>query len=126
VRGGRLTGDTWMRRQGDDETAEWPRSGTSADGSLVCDQAGCILRREGMLISLVERVDGLAEDCRNADLVISLVFARRICRDSKAQVIDALDLRRDGAYALWLTPSGLTRRSVRDDRGERPWTKQPN
>jgi competence protein ComEC len=119
----RLVGDTWMRRLGDDETADWPREGRSADGSLVCDQAGCILHRSGRTIALVERSEALSEDCASAQLVVSQVFARRICNTSKATLVDAIDLRQNGAYAIWIDQGGFELRSVRQDRGERPWTR---
>lgn len=121
-RGGGLTGDTWRRRIGDDGTADWPRDTSNADGTLRCDPAGCILRRHGLLIALVEQPEALSEDCQNAALVVARVSARRACRDSKAIVIDAFDLRANGAYAIWIGSAGFDIRNVRQDRGERPWT----
>lgn len=123
-RGGGLVGDTWRRRAGEDESADWPRDKPSTDGALLCDAAGCILRRHGLLIALVERPEALSEDCHNAALVIAHVAARRVCRDSKATVIDTFDLRANGAYAIWVEPGGFVIRNVRQDRGDRPWTGQ--
>ncbi|MEO8560221.1 MAG: ComEC/Rec2 family competence protein, partial [Rhodospirillales bacterium] len=123
----RFIGESWVRRAGDDETKEWPRSGTSADGSLVCDPSGCILRRDGHLIALVESNEALLEDCRNAGLVLSQVAARRQCATSRATrsviVIDVIDLRLNGAYAIWIGQNGFDIRNVRQDRGTRPWTR---
>jgi competence protein ComEC len=118
----RLIIDTWMRRAGDDESAEWPRQGTSRDGSLICDASGCILRQDGHVIALADSADALLEDCRNAELVLSRLPARRFCGASPAQVIDLLDLRLNGGYSIWVERAGFTIRTVRDDRGERPWT----
>ncbi len=119
----RLIGETWVRRLGDDETAEWPRNGSSVDGSLTCDPAGCILRRDGHLIALVERGEALTEDCATAELVISQVFARGACRNGKAVLIDVLDMHRDGSYVLFLGDKSIEKHSVREDRGDRPWTR---
>ena len=61
----------------------------------------------------------LPEDCRNADLVVALVPVKRNCR-AKALVVDRVDLRRNGATAIWLGPS-IVLDTAKDRRGDRPW-----
>ena len=40
----------------------------------------------------------------------------------QAPVIDPASLARDGAYAVWLAPSGIRLLSVHGQQGDRPWT----
>ena len=116
----------WLRRVGQDADAPlWPRQGFSADGRLVCDHLGCILRAKGHVVALDSRHQGLAEDCWIADVVVSAVPVRGSCPAAK-MVIDRFDLWRHGGHALWLQDDGGVRvESVNEIRGRRPWVVRP-
>ena len=113
--------ESWLRRDGVCvASAPWPKAGASADGRLACDALGCIYRAQGQVIALVRDPQALPEDCAVAGAVISLEPAR-LCR--APLVIDLWRLRREGAHALYLSPTGELRvESVGDYRGKRPWT----
>jgi competence protein ComEC len=115
----RLLEETWTRRAGTDGGATWPRRGISGDDSLACDPLGCIYEAEGRKAALV--LDGMAlgEDCR-AEVVVSLVPARRACRGHPA-LVDRIDAWRLGAHAVWLGPAAIRIETVDGWRGERPW-----
>jgi len=116
----RFTATTWSRRDGHDGTSSpWPRAGRSADGRLSCDALGCIYRKDGRTVALTREVSALAEDCGAVDAVVSLEPARR-CR--APLVIDRWVLLRNGTHALYVHPGGVRAESVRDRRGQRPWT----
>jgi competence protein ComEC len=119
-RAARLTRETWLRRAGQEETVLWPSDGSSADGRLTCDPAGCLYRSGAHVIALVRDAAALAEDCRTAAVVIAAVPVRRVCPSAQL-VIDRFALWRDGGHALWLTSDGVRAQSVRAYRGERPW-----
>ena len=120
-RGGRFTRKMWLRRAGQSEPRRWPRQGTSADGALSCDGLACIYRAADRRVALVFDPRALAEDCRAADLVVSLVPVGWACRRQVA-AIDRFDLWRHGAHAVWLDRHGGIRiESVADRRGIRPW-----
>ena len=125
-RTGRFNRGVWLRRVGQDADAPlWPRQGFSADGRLVCDHLGCILRTKGHVVALVSRRQGLDEDCWIADVVVSTVPVRRPCPAAKT-VIDRFDLWRQGGHALWLLENGGVRvESVNERRGRRPWVVRP-
>jgi competence protein ComEC len=119
-----FTAEGWLRRLGDDAAETWPALGSTADGSLSCDALGCIYRNGGHAVALVKQMAALDEDCRVADVVVSLVPVRRAC-PSAGTVIDRFDLWREGAHALWLTPETVEVVSVGETRGDRPWVVRP-
>ncbi|HVM82454.1 MAG TPA: ComEC/Rec2 family competence protein [Candidatus Binatia bacterium] len=120
-RAAKLATQTWLRRNGQVEPARFPEPGDTASDALSCDAAGCIFQRGGSMVALVKTGDALAEDCRNADLVVALVPIRGDCPHPRA-MIDRFDLWRGGAYAVWLGRAGQIRvESVAASLGDRPW-----
>ena len=114
----RYTGDIWLRRDGQTDSADWPDDATW----LRCDGAGCIYRRDGHVVALVRDGRALADDCRMADIVISAVPVRRDC-SSATVVVDRFDVWRHGAHAIYFEENGAIRvENVADARGARPWT----
>jgi competence protein ComEC len=120
----------WLERDGDAETEAraWPET-ESADGRLACDALGCVYRAgrrpRTPMVALVQDPRALLDDCTSGAVVVSAVPVRRHCR-AAARVIDRFDLWRDGAHALWLKDDGrLEVLSVRQARGDRPWTRSP-
>jgi competence protein ComEC len=120
-RASRWTAEMWLRRAGQFERRPWPRRGASADGALRCDNLGCLYRATEIRVALVLDPRALAEDCRFAELVISVVPVGRGCRHV-VSAIDRFDLWREGAHAVWITPQREPRvQSVAAWRGIRPW-----
>ncbi len=120
----RFNGKIWLRRvgQGAEATPAWPKK--ASGGPLVCDNLGCIYRRNGYQVALITDPLALIDDCRRADLVISAVPVRVPCRSAQ-RVIDRFDLWREGAHAIWLDRAGIRVESVAQTRGERPWVVKP-
>lgn len=117
--------DTWLRRSGVNAVGTLPADGYGADGRLACDSSGCIYTAHGRRIAVVRQPAALFEDCRVADVVISLEPVRVPCRAPSA-VIDRFDLWRNGAYAISVDDDGaIDIRSVRETRGDRPWVVGP-
>lgn len=119
--GGRMT-ETWRERDGERSVADpWPAAGGwSGEGrSLECDALGCLYRVQGRTVALPRLPDALDEDCGAADAVVTAEVARR-CRADL--VVDRWTLRREGAHALTVTAAGVEAKTVRDLRGDRPWT----
>ena len=113
--------ETWTRRAATAEAGPpFPKRGTSADGSLSCDELGCLYRAHERTVALLRDPQALDEDCRAADLVISLEPTRRRCR-SPTPIIDRFDLWRGGAHAIWLYPDRIAVETVDAWRGDRPW-----
>ncbi len=114
LRRGRFDRQVWLRRAGTDRALPWPVPG------LRCDAIGCVLERDGQRIAIVRDGRALADDCRIAHIVVSLVPVRRACPSAVA-VVDRFDLWRGGAHALWISPNNPRIRSVNAVRGDRPW-----
>jgi len=113
-RAGRFVREAWAERYGTSDTA-WPQP------DATCDSEGCVLARDGRKMLLAFTPTALAEDCGTVDLIISATASRDICRQGR--VIDIIDLRRDGAVAVWLTEKGVRTRSVRQSTGNRVWMR---
>ena len=114
-RAGRFVREAWTERYGKSATA-WP-----GESGLTCDADGCILARRGRRLLLAFTPTALAEDCGEADAIVSTTAARELCREGK--VMDVIDLKRDGAVAVWLDKAGVRIRSVRDSTGDRVWMR---
>ncbi len=118
-RRGRFVTDVWLRRDGQAERLTWAGDGADASG-VRCDALGCVQRRGGRTIALVNDPRALAEDCRRAALVVATVPVRDLCRGPET-VVDRFDLWRDGGHAIRLEPGGARVESVASRRGARPW-----
>lgn len=120
----KFTAQQWLARDALGEGMRWPGTGASRDGRLRCDRLGCILRTDGWMIALPVSPAAIAEDCRRADIVISLEPVPGRCPAARI-VIDRFDIWRDGAHALWLTRDGPVVRSADGERGQRRWNPDP-
>jgi competence protein ComEC len=119
----RWSAEQWLRRAGAGEAGRWPAPGeATANSELACDSLGCIFRKNGRMVALVRDGRALAEDCRMADVVVSLVPLRAPC-PSAVTVIDRFDLWRKGGHALWLDRDGARVATVRERQGQRPWSR---
>jgi competence protein ComEC len=108
--------DVWTRRTaGSLTTGEAP--------SLRCDALGCIYRAQGRTVALLRDAAALAEDCGNADMVVSwgALWPAR-CR-GPGILLDRRTLTANGTHAIWLSPDGVEIATVRDQRGQRPWSQ---
>jgi competence protein ComEC len=121
ARADKIEADTWLRRAAQGPAASWAETQDGADRRLSCDALGCIYRASGRTVALIRDPAALLEDCKIAAVVISDAPIRRAqCRGPI--IIDKFKLWRDGAHALWLDGERLRVETVRESRGERPWT----
>jgi len=112
--------DNWLQSAGQAEAAPWPADGVP-EGPLACDALGCVLERHGRRVALARRPEAIDEDCRHADLVMS--YPRIELCPNATPLIGPRALRRAGGMALWLEPSRIEILTVREVRGDRPWTR---
>jgi hypothetical protein len=75
---------------------------------------------KGKLMSFVQHPEALGEDCRRADILIAAIPVTQPCPKPEI-VIDTSSLRRFGAHTLKITEHGIIKRTVREERGDRPW-----
>jgi competence protein ComEC len=113
--------ESWLQDARQDQGAAWPDSGGPAAGPLRCDALGCVLQREGRLLALAREPEALEEDCARAALVISYPRIER-CPNG-TPLIGPQALYRSGGLALWLDAGAIEILTVREARGERPWTR---
>ena len=120
-RAGRFIREVWSDRY-EASAQPWPALGSADEKpGLSCDGDGCVLKRAGKTLLMAFTPTALAEDCGDADVIISVTAARDLCR--KGRIIDIIDLRRDGAVAVWLSENGLRIRTVKDSTGDRVWMR---
>jgi competence protein ComEC len=113
--------DSWLQSYGQDRPADWPAAGRGAADDFACDPLGCVLTRAGQVVALARRPEALEEDCRAADLIVS--YPRiEWCQDG-TPLIGPGALRRAGGLAIWLERPGIDMHTVREARGERPWSR---
>ncbi len=95
--------DNWLRADGDGRDPGDP----TLTASVACDVLGCVapLGRDGVRVAVAGRAAALAEDCRMASVVVSRNPVPAGCRDT-AFAIDASDVARHGATALYVTSRG--------------------
>ena len=117
----RWISDNWLQSAGQEEPGDWPLPGQGSAGDFACDALGCVLTRHGHMVALARVPEALEEDCRAADLVLS--YPRVESCGGATPLIGPRALRRAGGLALWLEPTGIARLTVREVRGERPWTR---
>jgi len=128
MNGSRIVRDRWRQRYGLEELSRWKYDAFSLDQArgreLSCDSFSCLYRPEKenhLLISFVQNELALAEDCQNADMVISLVPVEIYC---PAQlVLDRWDFYNNGGYAIWLPQDNqpVKYKNVKASRGNFPW-----
>jgi competence protein ComEC len=108
----RFAAREWLRRDGD------TREAGAATGLGRCDGQGCAVDTQAGLVVVSRRPEGLAEDCARAAILVSAASAR--CAGPKL-VMDGARAAHDQGYAIRFMPE-LNIETVREWRGERPWT----
>lgn len=125
-RAARLEQESWLQQAGLGQPAPWPPP--AGEGSMEepmrCDGLGCVFRANGKTVALMRRPEAMQDDCRRADVLVSLVPLRGACPRPVA-VVDRFDLWREGAHAIWLGDGGVRVLSVNGLRGNRPWVIRP-
>ncbi|MDA5193785.1 ComEC/Rec2 family competence protein [Govanella unica] len=103
----------------------WTSDGGAGDW-LRCDSIGCIYRpRDGLMVAVVHDAYAFAEDCQEANLLISVLRAPRACVD-QTEVIDRAAQRKNGGHSVNFLADGhggfqMEIRSVGETRNGRPW-----
>ncbi|VAW05081.1 DNA internalization-related competence protein ComEC/Rec2 [hydrothermal vent metagenome] len=136
LRAGAMTRQRWAQRSGQEKAEKWPQKtggrntgGENDENWMSCDRLSCLYyprhKSRQTLIALIRDELALEEDCRNAQLVISLVPVNINC-PSASLVIDKWDFYHKGGHALWLPENSGDRiviKTVAASRGNRPWSK---
>jgi competence protein ComEC len=105
----------WLAADGDARVATDP----ALRAGITCDQAGCIGRlADGALVALARTPAAVAEDCRQAALVVTPRVAPPECA---AMVIDRTMLRINGAVALRRVEDQWRVTVARPAESDRPW-----
>jgi competence protein ComEC len=118
----RFIQDDWASYWGGGDMRAMPKVGAAADGAVVCDAAGCLLRpRPGAVAALLVRGKVTPESCRAAAVEVAAEPARGLCPKPWPALVDRYTVWRYGAVAVWLRPGGVEVVSDRSLRGARPW-----
>lgn len=139
----RFVAEQWLRRSAVEMAHAWPAPAVSAGDPgaafvgagtggvaarrLRCDGYGCLYRHPRGLVALPVDPMALAEDCRAARLLVTLLSVPRACREGReapALIVDRWSLWREGGHAIRLAESGIEVATTRAARGERPWVRR--
>ncbi len=110
----------WLRAMLADAGAPFPGAGETREG-LGCDPYGCLYRRHSVRLALSRSAAAFREDCRRSDLLFTSIPGL-VCRKG-ARVWDGRALTRAGGMAIWFEDGGLRIETVREARGDRPWSR---
>ena len=124
VRAASFTAEAWLQRTAQPKRIAMPRAGSGERNGIACDALGCIGGAGALKVAIIRDAQALPEDCRRADIVVSMVPVRRRCPSAQL-VVDRFDLWRHGAHALYLEAGTIRLDSVGRDRGIRPWAPDP-
>jgi len=120
MRTDRFVADAWARRSGQEGATKWAVSADQQAAGIGCNTGLCSWRKGPWKVAMVSDERRLAEACARADIVLSTVDAKGICRGPRL-VLDRRDAWREGAQALWLDEQGMRRETGNGWRGDRPW-----
>jgi competence protein ComEC len=119
--GSKFTREVWGRFWAEADVIAFPESGEAEGGLVSCTERDCLLRpREDAAAAILLRSAPGEARCEDAVVVLSAEPARGVCPRS-GPLIDRFTVWRNGAYAIWLDPSGPRIVSDRATRGARPW-----
>lgn len=124
TRAARLEQASWLQQAGLSQAAPWPGAAAGGNGTMRCDGLGCVFQANGRTVALMQRPEAMQDDCRQADVLVSLVAVRGACPRPVA-VVDRFDLWQEGAHAIWLDEDEVRVLSVNGLRGDRPWVIRP-
>jgi len=118
-RGQRFVRDTWQTALGRPAPEAWP----GRDGR--CDGFGCVFSMGGRRVAVTHDARSIAEDCRQADILIaSFPVSERFCRNPE-HIIDFFDLWRGGAHSLTLRDDAVIVDMVDRPGRSRLWAPDP-
>lgn len=119
-RSDRFVSEAWARRSGQEGATKWTVSADQQAAGIGCNTGLCRWQKGPWKVAMVSDERRLAEACARADIVLSTVDAKGLCRGPRL-VIDRRDAWREGAQALWLDETGVRRETANERRGDRPW-----
>ena len=120
-RAGGFERDMWQRRLAVSSTLPLPR-GVAEGGRLGCDEAACIVTFGNRRIAVIFDA-AAAFDCRRVHHAILLSrTSPRYCGRDKV-LLSTFHLWRDGAHAIRFDGAAPIVETVREARGDRPWSR---
>ncbi len=130
LRGSRIVREQWAQYYGQERAEKWlpVEEGTQDILPIGCDSMSCLYHPErggySWQIAFVSDERALSEDCRAADVIVSLVPVKTECSGPRL-ILDRWDFYEKGGHFIWL-PGNHTEEirveNIRDLRGRRPWT----
>lgn len=108
----------WLEHDGDKRTP----AEVVAAGGMNCDALGCMVSVKGARIAVSRHPAAVADDCRQADLVVLSMAAPKGCSEPAA-IVDFFAARTGGTHAVYISgPRQFRIETVAGARGARPWS----
>ena len=122
-RAGGFERDMWLRRFATPSALPLPQ-GIAEGGRLGCDDVACIVTVGNRSTAVIFDASA-AFDCRRVDYVILLTrTSSRYCSRNRT-LVSTFHLWRDGAHAIRFGDGDPVIETVREKRGDRPWSRLP-
>jgi competence protein ComEC len=107
----------WLEHDGDSRAPAEVGKGRA----FRCDAEGCATRVKGLTLAVPATASALRDDCASAAILVLKIDRPRGCAP-QATLIDAGDLGRHGAHALYIDSGRVRIETVAAQRGRRPWS----
>lgn len=125
MRAERFTRESWTQSYGleDSKIIKWAKEGET--GPVFCGEMACRITIGGQVVSYVRDETAAPVECQSSDAVFARFPLRKLCGyDSKARTIDIYDIKKNGAYALWVDGDGVKVSNAAAKRGARLWSSR--
>jgi competence protein ComEC len=116
-----LVRESWLRGLGAPDAPLKPKPGAEPIDGLACDAAGCVLRRDGVAVSLARGIRAAIEDCGRADLVIAGQTPRHCAAPTR--LIGWRELAASQGLAVRIQGGRIEFETVAARRGAWPWAQ---
>jgi competence protein ComEC len=134
-RSGKITGETWLRRNAQAERLPFPKAPAAGSVTMVpgrgstdsCSADWCLFSTAAGPLGIALTESGIGPACRAGDWVISLEPVGGSCPGDEHRarlLIDFFDLWRHGTHAFSIADYGTVRVERSWDVGDRPWALQ--
>ncbi len=113
--------NSWEEMEGNEGIGFWHAKGVP----IKCDPFACLYVQKGKMASFVENYLAVEEDCAIVDIVVSELYIKREICPQPDVLIHKGNLRKNGSHAVYISDytDEIIVKSVRDYRGQRPWTR---
>lgn len=122
----RYSRDIWQRLLGMPDKAMIIMEIQKDDQRTNCSENACTYNKYGRKMVVFTGTTILETEienyCNDADVVVILHSADNPCKNTGAVFVGANELSQSGSHVVYITNTGVSVKTVKEERGKRPWT----